>query len=78
MPKCLNPTCLKQVTGAAYCDDHKYVPDTTTNNQFPYDPPTGGGGGLGGSYDPPTNAGGGWGEEPGSDPPTGGEGSGRF
>ena len=31
MPKCLNPTCLKQVTGAAYCDDHKYVPDQTTN-----------------------------------------------
>ena len=31
MPKCLHPPCPRQVANALYCDEHKYVPDSTTN-----------------------------------------------
>ena len=31
MPKCLHGPCPNQVTDSLYCDEHKYIPDWTTN-----------------------------------------------
>lgn len=70
MPKCLHPPCPRQVANALYCDEHKYVPDSTTNLRSEDEPFTGGGGGGGwpsyqdlpcsiepSDYDPPTSGG---------------------
>lgn len=73
MPKCLNPTCFKQVVGALYCDDHKYEPGLTTNVRREQPEPDWGGSGWGG--DPPATGGGGWGDASDPSPGDGSEGA---
>jgi hypothetical protein len=53
MPKCLHPPCPRQVANALYCDEHKYVPDSTTNLRSE-DEPLGGGSGGGWPSDEPS------------------------
>ena len=71
MPKCLHPPCPRQVANALYCDEHKYVPDSTTNLRsedepwgdvgsvdWPGNAPSAPCGSEPADYEPPTSGGG--------------------
>jgi len=71
MPKCLHPPCPRQVANALYCDEHKYVPDSTTNLRsedepwgdvgivdWPSNAPSAPCGSEPADYEPPTSGGG--------------------
>lgn len=69
MPKCLHPPCPRQVANALYCDEHKYVPDSTTNLRSEDEPwgDVGSGGWPNDAPSPPCGI-----EPPDYDPPTSG------